>query len=139
VFLKNLGVKTTIETYRLALTVDGMTRSGERITLDDHYFRKPGIADARINDIEYRNDEPLEYSRDGWLRYIIRAAFKGLGHPEKAQMHVELEAIDIKGISHPLDELPQSHWHYDAHWATKHIRMLANSGGDLFLCRFLLH
>jgi len=125
VFVKNLGIKTTVEGYRLVLDGAGFVHEGERVALDDYYIRRSGMKEGRIDDIETRNDEPLETSRSGWLRFVVRGVKGGERRPHDIQMKLELDVIDIRETSHRLDMIPQSQWHYDANWATKYIRHLS--------------
>jgi class 3 adenylate cyclase len=110
-FVTNRGAKTTIEQFKLVLKAKERSYEGVR-EKEAHDVKENEInwrawgADE-LGDLEKSNDELLEYSRNGWLWFVVFC----VGNVEnKAEMEIELYAVDKDGISYKLDISPQPQW-----------------------------
>jgi hypothetical protein len=114
VYVMNQGAATTIKGFKFVLRSNGNSKDGAKESLKDYFverrenaytFATGQIIQDALVDIEDLNDQPLEHSRNGWLRFGVE------GIPEiKSDMEIELSVIDKKGDSHLLNSLPQLRW-----------------------------
>lgn len=110
-YVANRGAATTIERFKLVLkagehSYDAVREKAVHDVRDDEInWRKWG--GDELGDLEKSNDEPLEYSRNGWLWFVV---FRVENIENKAEMEIELYAVDKDGISYKLDTSPQPQW-----------------------------
>jgi len=110
-FVTNRGAATTIERFKLVLKAG--EHSYEGVREKDTHDLKDGEINWRqwganeLGDLEKSNDEPLEYSRNGWLWFVV---FRVAHVENKAEMELELYAVDKDGISYKLGTSPQPTW-----------------------------
>jgi hypothetical protein len=119
VYVANHGAATTIKEFKLTLGSNGRRQDGDRETLEGWYVqRQTGKED--IVDVEASNDVPLEHSRNGWLRFVVRDVQESrirYGEDDPMpEMELELYAVDKYENAHKLNDLPQSRWQENTSW-----------------------
>ncbi len=119
-YLANHGAPTTIKQFNLVLK-RGRSYIGEKER--DPNWRAWG--EKELVDIETLNDVPLEYTRNGWLWFVVIGVQE---NKRKSKMELELYAIDKDETSYKLITLPSSQWQrnpfvYEAHVAEARARM----------------
>lgn len=120
VYAANQGAATTISEFKFVLTSNGCSYIGEKASLEGYYIERRDdptfllgveshIAREDLTDIEDSNDEPLDHTRNGWLRFRVSTIPQAENDVER-QMEIELTAIDKYRTEYKLDSLPQSQW-----------------------------
>lgn len=103
VYLANHGAPTTIEQFKLRLKSNERWYDGEKES--DPEFTALGAVEH--DDIEKDNDESLEHTRRGWLRFVVREVQAA---KNESEMELELYVIDKDKTLYPLTSLPQFKW-----------------------------
>jgi len=107
VYLANHGAPTTLEHLKLTLKANAQPYKGMKLSLADFYVVRPGLKDP-LKDIEDSNDMPLDYTRRGWVRFVVRGVKRY--DEDRPVLELELEAVDKDEVAHRLITPVESEW-----------------------------
>lgn len=129
VYIANMGTATTLERFTFALNFGGKSYEGKKLAIRNPELqvkRSWGKWNDSVIDIEDENDRPLEHTRNGWLRFIVRGVFAGKGDNMIASDSViEIVAVDKYGNPHPIRSLPQADWRENLESASECVKQYA--------------
>lgn len=120
-YVANHGAATTIAEFQFFLISNGVRTKGEKALLKGYYIERyedsanlfavdDRVIEEALTNIESFNDDPLDHTRNGWLRFRVREIREA---ENEAEIEIELSAIDKLGTPHKLISLPQAQWQDD--------------------------